>query len=89
MDLTKITETLASSPTLAAIGIAALVLFFGFRLLAKIDFQQSIQRIRNSNIGFDCFVARCLGVGAHGEIPDRSAHGVTWDNCWFLFRWSP
>src|SRR5271163_2904114 len=37
MDLNQLATTLASSPTLAAIGIAALVLFFGFRLLATID----------------------------------------------------
>ena len=37
MNLTEITSTLASSPTLAAIGLAAIVLFFGFRFLATLN----------------------------------------------------
>ena len=36
MNLNDLTTTLASSPTLSAIGIAAMILFFGFRLLTNI-----------------------------------------------------
>jgi hypothetical protein len=37
MNLTEITSTLAASPTLAAIALAAIVLFFGFRFLSTLD----------------------------------------------------
>ena len=37
MDVLEITKTLATSPTLAAIGIAFIIVFFGIRLLTTID----------------------------------------------------
>jgi hypothetical protein len=37
MNLTEITSTLAASPTLAAIALAAIVLFFGFRFLSTLN----------------------------------------------------